>query len=341
MLMVQQYHSIHEIDPEFLPSIETLLEEEIPHFNLLIKKHDLAPEKEMFTYYLFFGPSHNMPVGFAHVGLKFFDVDCRSFAQKMKFWNKDHTHWKQLDWNLNGTSIGMGVFNQKAGFSSSKKIQDILENYFLRDDIVAFNIFNAKHSPEKTLLPGAKHSLHKDHYHLLPLTKSVNTYQEYLASLEKESQKEIKKQWMELHKKHRIQLGEYPHLNEAPPGLPFDESQMAFWQEMGGQLLTFHKDGETLGCILMFEGKNGNFFFEPFPFESAQEAQVHDILYIQYSILKFFEFSHSRKCHIFKGLNKLVFEEKEDLAFFADQGFSYKHMVQSFSSKLEKLTRPL
>src|SRR5690554_304918 len=340
MLMVQQYHSIHEIDSEFLPSIEYLLEEEIPHFNILIRKHDTAPEREMFTYYLFFGPSHNMPVGFAHVGLKFLDIDCRSFSQKLKFWNKDYTHWKQLDWNLAGTSIGMGVFNQKAGLSGHKKIQSILENYLSREDIVSYNLFNPKHLSETTL-PGMKHSFQKDHYHLLPLTRSVNNYQEYLATLEKESQKEIKKQWKELYKIHQIELGEYPDLNETPPGLPFDEATLNFWKEMNGQLLTFHKEGQVLGCILMLEGKNGNFFFEPFPFESAQEAKVNDILYIQYAILKFFEFSHSRKCHILKGLNKLIFQDKEDLAFFADQGFSYKHMIQSFFSKIEKLSRPL
>lgn len=338
--MVQQYHSIHEIDAEFIPSIEVLLEEEIPHFDVLVRRHDLAPEKEMFTYFLFFGSSHNMPVGIAHVGLKFLDVDCRTFSQKLKFWNKDHTHWKQLDWRLPGTSIGMGVFNQKAGVSSHKKILDILSDYLHREDIVAFNIFNAKNQPEVQLNLEPKHFMQKDHYHLLPLTKSVNSYQEYLASLEVESQKEIARQWKQLHKFHHIELGEYP-IADAPTGLPFDSSTLEFWNSIGAQLLTFNKDGQILGCLLMIEGKNGNFFFEPFPFESAQEALVSDLLYIQYAIFKFFEFSHSRKCHILKGLEKLVFQEKEDLAFFADQGFSYKHMVQTFASKLEKLEQPV
>lgn len=339
--MVQQYHSIHEIDPEFIPSIEVLLEEEIPHFDVLVRKHDLAPEKEMFTYYLFFGASHNMPVGLAHVALKFLDVDCRTFSQKLKFWNKDHTHWKQLDWNLPGTSIGLSVFNQKAGVSSHKKILDILSGYLSREDIVAFNIYTPKHSPETPLLAEPKHQLQKDHYHLLPLTKTVNSYQEYLATLEKESQKEITRQWKQLHKAHHIELGEYPIIADAPKELPFDQSLLDFWLSIGAQLLTFNKDGKILGCLLMMEGKNGNFFFEPYPFESAHDALVSDLLYIQYAIFKFFEFPHSRKCHILKGFNKLVFEEKEDLAFFADQGFSYKHMVQTFVSKLEKLEKPV
>ncbi|HLT22447.1 MAG TPA: hypothetical protein VKZ84_03355 [Bacteriovoracaceae bacterium] len=341
MLMVQQYHSIHEIDPEFIPSLEVLLEEEVPHWSLLVKKHDLAPEKEMFTYFLFFGPTHNMPVGLAHVCLKFLDVDCRTLSQKFKFWNKDHKHWKQLDWDLKGTSIGMGIFNQKAGTSSNKKIHDTVAKYLAREDIVAFNFFNHKTPYEVSTIQDVRHYFQKDHYHLCPLTRSVNSYQEYLATLEKESKNEIKKQWMELHKIHGIELGEYPILSEAPKSLPFNSSQLEFWQEMGGQLLTFNKDGEVLGCILLFEGKNGNFFFEPFPFEAAHEAKVSDMLYIQYAILKFFEFSHSRKCHILKNLNKLIFDEKEDLAFFADQGFSYKQIVQSFHSKLEKLRAPL
>lgn len=341
MLMVQQYHSIHEIDLEFIPSIEILLEEEIPHFKVLIKKHDLAPEREMFTYFLFFGPTHNMPVGFAHVGLTFLGNDFRTLGQKLKFWNKDHTHWKQLDWNLSGTSIGMSVFHQKAATSGLGKIKDILENYLTREDIVSFNIYTQKNLQEVSLLSEVKHQFQKDYFHLGPLIKSVNTYKDYLASLERESQTVITNQWKELHRAHQIELGEYPQLSDVPHQLPFTSEQMNYFQELGAQLLTFNKEGKVLGCILMIEGKNGNFFFEPFPFESAAEAKVSDILYIQYAIFKFFEFSHSRKCHILKGMEKLVFEEKEDLVFFADQGFSYKHMVENFSSKLDKLKRPL
>ena len=340
MLMVQQYHSIHEIDLEFIPSIETLLEEEIPNFNVLIKKHDLAPEKEMFTYFLFFGPSNNMPVGFAHVSLQFLEKDYRTFSQKLKCWNRDHAHWKQLDWTLSGTSIGMGVFHQKAGVSSFDKIYDILDKYLTREDIVAFNILAQKNSKDLTPPFEVKHHFQKDYYHLAPLMKSGNSYRDYLVTLEKESQNVIKNQWKELHQ-HQIELGEYPNLNELPHALPFAKELIAFWQELGAQLLTFNKDGQVLGCLLMFEGKNGNFFFEPFPFESAQEAKVSDTLYIQYAIFKFFDSPHARKCHILKDMKKLVFEEKEDLAFFADQGFSYKHMVQSFSSKLDKLKRPI
>lgn len=339
MLMVQQYHSIHEIDPEFIPSIETLLEEEIPHFNVLIKKHDSAPEKEMFTYYLFFGPTHNLPVGFSHIALKFLDKDYRPFAQKFKFWNKNHKHWKQFDWSSNGTSIGLGVFHQRAGVSSGKKMGEILDKYTSREDIVAFNIFHLKNSQQGFTHREPKHYFQKDHYHLAPLIKSVNTYQDYLMSLEPESQKEIKRNWMELHKTHQIELGEFQSLDLAPP-LPFSVEQKEYWASMNVQVLTFNKETSILGCILMFEGKNGNFFFDPHPFEGADEALVSDILYIQYAILKFFEFSHSRKCHIVKNLDKLVFQDKEDLAFFADQGFSYKHIIQDFSSLITKLDKP-
>ena len=41
------------------------------------------------------------------------------------------------------------------------------------------------------------------------------------------------------------------------------------------------------------------------------------------------------------GLEKLVFDDKEDLKFFQDQGFQFKTVIQSFSSKLPDLTDPL
>lgn len=341
MLIVQQYHSIHEIEQEFIPSLELLLEEEIPHFDFLIKKHDESPESEMFTYYLFFGPKQNQPVGFAHIGLQFLPDDYRTFTEKMKFWNKDHKHWKQFDWTLKGTSLGTDVFGQKAGIGSREKIQEILGKYLGREDIVAFNIFHHKATQEGYLLETAQHSFKKDHYFLGPLVKTTNSYQEYLLTLERETQNEIKNLWKNLHRTHQIELGEYPHILEAPKSIPFDEKTLEFWNKMNAGLLTFEKEGKVLGCILMIEGKNGNFFFEPFPFEAMNESQVSDTLYIQYALLKFFEHSYSRKCHILKNLNKLSFQEKEDLSFFADQGFTSKHLVQCFSSRLATLKAPV
>ena len=51
--------------------------------------------------------------------------------------------------------------------------------------------------------------------------------------------------------------------------------------------------------------------------------------------------SDARKCHMLKFSTKLVFDEKEDLKFFQEQGFQFKTIIQSFLSKLPNVTKPL
>lgn len=40
MFIVQKFHSIHEIDPEFIQTVETLLQEEVASFDILVHNHD-------------------------------------------------------------------------------------------------------------------------------------------------------------------------------------------------------------------------------------------------------------------------------------------------------------
>jgi hypothetical protein len=49
----------------------------------------------------------------------------------------------------------------------------------------------------------------------------------------------------------------------------------------------------------------------------------------------------ARKCHMLKFGTKLVFDEKDDLKFFQEQGFQFKTVTQSFSSKIPNFTKPL
>ena len=75
--------------------------------------------------------------------------------------------------------------------------------------------------------------------------------------------------------------------------------------------------------------------------KTLDEAIVTDELYSQYAILKFFEMPEGRKCHMLRSGSKLVFDEKEDLKFFQEQGFHFRTITQSFSSKLPHLTGPI
>jgi hypothetical protein len=340
MIMVQQFHSIHEIDPEFIGNIETLLQEEVANWDTLVQRHDRAPATELFTYFLFFGPTQNAPIGFAQLALKKIPSgNFRKWWQKLMFWDKEHEHWKQCTWQIGDGSPGLYVFDPRFARTGKEKIQDIIKDYEARQDIMAESLFCIKGLQDfQTTVPQC---YSREYFVLEPFQKAYKTYQDYLASLKPELQSHLKKAWKELHKKTGIELGDYPTPQETPKTLPIEEDLLTIWTKWGAQVLTFEKDMRVLGCLLVLKGRNGNVFFEPFPFEPEGESLVSDELYTQYALLKFFEMPEARKCHLMKFGAKLVFEDRDDLQFFQEQGFNIKTISQTFHSRLKGLEKPL
>lgn len=340
MLMVQKFHSIHEIDTEFIPNIEVLLQEDVASFATLVQRHDDAPEGCVFTYFLFFGPTQNTPIGFAQLALKPVP-DLLPWHKKLNFWNKERHHWKQMTWEIGDGSSGLCVFDPKYARSGKEKIQELIKEYEKRPDIMATELYCLKGLQEFTIGWSEDNKWSKEAYVLEPLPKAYKSYEDYLKSLNKDVRDYVKKSWKELNQKGQIELGDYPSPLETPKTLPIPSAQIDIWAKWGAQVLTFEKDLKVLGCLLVLKGKNGNVFFEPFPFEPEGEALVNDELYTQYALLKFFEMPEARKCHLMKFGSKLVFEEKEDLKFFQSQGFQLKTVVRQFQSRLKELVSPL
>lgn len=343
MLIVQKFHSIHDIDSEFIPSIELLLQEDVPSFKNLIEKHDLAPAGDVFTYFLFFGPTQNTPIGFAQVCLHALpSEDLIPWHQKLfKFWKKDHLHWKQLTWKVGDGNSGLFVFDPRFSRSGKEKIQELVKEYELRPEVKSQEFYFIKGLQDFQSGWTTDNKWVKDRFVLEPLVKSSKTYQDYLESLHQDAASQIKNGWRNLHQKCQVELGDYQSAKETPQTFPIDEKTLKRWDSLGVQILTFEKDLKILGCLMVQKGKNGNIFFEPFPFEPAGEAIVPDELYTQYALLKFFEMPEARKCHMLKFGTKLVFDEKEDLKFFQEQGFQFKTICHSFLSKLASVNKPL
>ena len=343
MLIVQKFHSIHEIDSEFVLSLELLLQEEVPSFLDLIEKHDKAPVGDAFTYFLFFGPTQNTPIGFAQLCLhKLPGEELINWKKKyFKFWNKDHHLWKQITWKVGEGNSGLFVFDPRFARSGREKIQELIKEYESRSEIKTQEIYYLKGLQDFQSSWQTDNKWTKERYVLEPLVKSQKCYKDYLKSLKPDIHELITSSWKDLHTKLRVELGDYPSPKETPQTIPVDEKLLKLWEKQGAQILTFEKDLKVLGCLLLHIGKNGNIFFEPFPFEAHGEALVSDELYTQYALLKFFEIPEARKCHMLKFGTKLVFDEKDDLKFFQEQGFQYKTVIQSFSSKLDNVTKPL
>lgn len=343
MLIVQKFHSIHEIDPEFISSLELLLQEEVPNLELLFERHDNAPKTDAFTYFLFFGPTQNTPIGFAQLNLRQIPArDLLPWHKKLKnFFNKDLDHWKQVTWQVSDKSGGLFVLDPKFSRTGREKMLELLKEYDQRSDVMAQQFFYLKGLQDIQNTWKDSYQWSKETFILEPLLKSSKTYQDYLGGLDPEMQQHIKSAWKDLHVKGKIELGDYPSAKETPNTLPVPEEQLSLWEKWGAQVLTFEKDLKVLGCLLVLKGKNGNVFFEPFPFEPEESSLVPDELYTQYALLKFFEMPEAKKCHMMKFGSKLVFDKKEDLRFFQEQGFQLKTLTQTFVSRLEELKSPL
>jgi hypothetical protein len=344
MLIVQKFHSIHEIDQEFIPSLEILLQEDAPNFDTLKEKQDSAPADVVFTYFLFFGPTQNTPIGFAQLALR--TIPGKDLIPWWKrfffFWRKDYLNWKQLTWKVGDGHSGLFVFDPRYARSGREKIQELIKEYESRLEIKSQEIFHIKGLQDSKSSWSPTSMLEKERFVLEPMVKSVKTYQEYLGSLNPETQDFIKRSWRDMHVKNQVELGDYPNPKETPTTFPVDEKLIQRWEKMGAQILTFEKDLKVLGCLVVLKGKNGNIFFEPFPFEPHQQEQiVPDELYTQYALIKFFEMPEARKCHLLKFGSKLIFEEKEDLKFFQEQHFQFKTLSYQFTSQLPQLTHPL
>ena len=344
MLIVQKFHSIHEIDQEFIPSLEILLQEDAPSFDSLKEKHDSAPADAVFTYFLFFGPTQNTPIGFAQLALR--TLPGKELVPWWKrfflFWKKDHLHWKQITWKVGDGNSGLFVFDPRYARSGREKVQEIIKEYETRIEIQSQEFFYIKGLQDfkSSWTPIVEQQ--KDRYVLEPMVKSVKTYQEYLNSLSAQTHQFIKSSWRDMHVKNQVELGDYPNPKDTPTTFPVEEKLLQRWEKLGAQILTFEKDLKVLGCLVMLKGKNGNIFFEPFPFEpQGEETIVPDELYTQYALIKFFEMPEARKCHLLKFGSKLVFEEKEDLKFFQEQNFQFKTLSHQYLSQMPQLTRPL
>ena len=344
MLIVQKYHDIHEIDSEFIPSLETLLQEDFASFDTLIQRHDRAPATDVFTYFLFFGPTQNTPIGFSQLCLRQLPwEDLIPWHKKITgFMKNDFKHWKQLSWQVGDGSAGMFVFDARFARSGKEKMQSLIKEYEARAEVQSTYYFYLKGIQDFQSSFKSSSQFTKECFVLEPLMKAQKTYQSYLEHLAPGIRDHIKESWKDLHSKKEIEMGDYPTPSETPKTLPIAEDILAVWEKWGAQVLTFEKDLKVLGCLLVLKGRNGNIFFEPIPFEpEGSNPIISDELYTQYALLKFFEMPEARKCHMMKFGTKLVFEDKDDLKFFKDQGFQYKTVTQVFSSKLTTLNKPL
>jgi hypothetical protein len=328
MLLTQKFHSLNEIDPEFIPAIEILMHEHCVDFKAWKELEKESPVDETFSYWLFFGPTQNSPVGIAQVAFKKIDS-----AQYLPWWKKitgifdrKLSQWKLARWQLCDGADGSALFDQRFARTGKEKLNELFKELEVRDDVMAMSIT----SPQGTnsYRPGWQQIHHENKSQwlaLVPLERKSRDYQDYLSALSSEESKTIRDSWKKLHKDSLVIIGDYPTL-ESRHELYQDcsGSDQSTLDKFTGGLLTFQKGAQLLGVVHYQLGQQGTFFIEPMPFEPQGEEIVVDHLYVQYGILKAHEISAVRKIIVCRSGRPLRLENGNEAKFFLQQGFITK-----------------
>ncbi len=324
MLLTQKFHSLQEIDPEFIPALEMLMHEHWINFAAWKEAEAQGPSDTTFIYWLFFGPTQNSPIGMAQVSLKKINTDTILpwWRKITKMVDKKLDQWKIAHWQLGMGLDGAAVFDQRFARSGQEKLLPLIKELEARDDIMAMSLS----SPLPISHRPAWNDIHHEAVHswqvLRPWERQHKSYQDYLLSLPAEVAKKIQQSWKRLHKDVLVTLGDFPTI-EARQELLTQAPQFdaAMYASLVGGLLTFQKNGQVLGLLHYQESQQGVLFVEPMPLEPQGAELVSDGCYVQYALLKAHELPSVRKVVILRQQMPLRLNTPEESDFFKEHGF--------------------
>lgn len=320
MLLTQKFHSLNEIDPEFIPSLEQLLHEEWPDFNAWKNAEQQSPVDDTFIYWLFFGPTHNAPVGVTQVCLRKINPKKTNSWWRKAFGLKSQDQ-RLASWSLGSGTEGPAVFDTRFARTGREKFWQLQKEVEGRPEVMAESIVLPQGwgtpRPDWTEIP----TENRDSWQgLRPFEKKHKLYQDYLGTLPQDSRQEIQNAWKKIHK--NVKLGDFPTLNSREDLIkecPY--ADMKAFENLTGGLLTFQKDDQLLGAVHYQKGQQGTWFFEPIPLEIQGQEIVGDQLYVQYALLKWHETTDARKLVIVRKGQPLRLSSGLEEQFFTTQGF--------------------
>lgn len=305
MIITQKYNSAEDIDPEFIPSLESLLENCVPSFELIKNYEKAAQDNINFAYYLFFGNTTNAPIGFAQVEMQKNTPVKKSFFSRFKkespLDSKINTH---LKWSIPGSYKEGIVFDPKFIKHASDKTKKIFNEYFEREDI----------QTQELIFSGAYESLNipfqsqtyqnKDIVSLDTFIKNKQSYESFLSDLPRDLNQLIKRSWKNIQQDLNLKLGEYTSFKDA---FSYKTNAANQYKELkqkpqikkylsveeGIEFLTLESSESIEALVVFIKGSGHHCFYEILHLsDKAPEIIPH-----QMAILKFFEKDSVNKLH--------------------------------------------
>ena len=328
MILSQKYNSIQEIDPEFIPSLESLLSEKAPSIQDVLDYEKSAPENIQFVYYLFFGNQTNSPIGFAQIELKNEKEMKKSlFTKLLKKDPVEKEYFKSAKWIIPGNNQEGVTFSPKYIGHAKDSIGEVLKDLICREDIISQEICYSELYGEVF----GKEESHKSIQILDSLVKNQQSYREYIQGLTPEVSKRIMGLFKKYHSEYKIGdyssfkkmfeyksngAKQYKELRKSPQfSLKRDENIPTTY-------MTLEDHEEVKAIVLIEQGSQGNIFYSIPYFQEDIELEILH----QLAIMKFYELDGGHKLH-FQG-------SYESLEIFNNFGFTTRNQIILTQNKL-------
>ncbi len=305
MIITQKYNSAEDIDPEFIPSLEALLENCIPSFDLIKSYEKAASENIHFAYYLFFGNTTNAPIGFAQIQIEKNKVEKKSFFGKFLKENKlDPKNDKHLKWSIPGSLKEGIVFDPRFIKHACNKANKIFNDYLERKDIHTQELVYSQAYEELGFEQGKQKGQNKQLTTLDVFIKNKNSYEDFMSDLPFDIQKLIKTSWRMIQADLKLKMGEYSSFKDI---FSYKKQGAAQYKnlktkpiflkylnmESNIEFLTLESDQEVETIVAFTKGSGNHAFYEVLYISD----HVPEFIAHQMAMLKFFERENLDKLH--------------------------------------------
>lgn len=323
MIITQKFNSVDEIDPEFIPSLEELLCEHIPHFEIIRKYEKTRNNETRFNYFLFFGNQTNSPIGFAQIEVEKDRDHKETFLERFigrKNILKPDVNENHVRWVIPGSLREGVVFNPKYIRHAAKKASKIFTDFLSRKDVHTQELSFSTAYEDLAISLDESYTEKRSERVYDALMKNMSSYGEFLEHLPAKVNLKIKQAWKTAQKSQTLKMGDYQEFREIfeykkngalqYKGLKHHPAlDLYFSSESRTKFMTFEDSADVHSIVIYLKGVSGHSFYDIFQIKDS----VPDQLLHQQAIIQFFEDESASKLH-FLGKHETQ-ENLEELGF--------------------------
>lgn len=293
-MLVQKYHSVHEIDEEFLPGIEDLLEGELSSFEEFAYWSKKAPENVHYNIFLFFNPVKNTPVGLAMLQMiKIEDAKKSIFRLKPKSEQKIYLNWKIP--GLTGRGILYHPLFEEEVMAEFLKVKEKFES---RENVIHEEIVTDSEVLVKSLK--GSHQIYPSHSSHVPLVKVHAKVEDYFQ-MTGQNYEACFERIVSFMKENKINVVPGESIKDIFRNIPGgkdlylelkDHPKLKFSKKANAYYIGLIKEESVLSILSFIEGKNDFLYHDLIAFNNWTPSKEDGKVFLTMVIDHFY---HSEK----------------------------------------------